>query len=211
MERTKRSIAELRAYTEKRVLRTLENKANFTVAHVQFCHPWINLGLLLTVLSLACVSVLFQSLRAPRLPLALLVFVASGFGAPVRVPVSSQHRAAAVVVRARVHGRAIGDHVYVGSGLERSFRAATQASFHLVPMNRGRWDGTSEQPAHINTLIAAGRAPMRHIETKHSIRSCFDSLREIGAVNVRAHSELFKAAGCVLRVSSLLFIISFTF
>ena len=129
------------------------------MAHVQFCHPWVNLRPLLTVL--VHFRVAFRRLRALRVPLALLAHVTAGFRAPLRVSVrpQSQQRAAAVAQPAGVHGGATGDHGYLWSRRQRSIRVATQASFHLVPLNRGRGDGTSEYPVHINTLIAAGRAP----------------------------------------------------
>lgn len=162
------------------------------MAHVQFCHPWINLWPLLTVLPLAHFCVSFHRLRLLRVSLVLLALVTDGFRAPFRVsvrPYSQQSAASVAEPACVVPGRAAGDHRDLWSCRERSIRTATQASFHLLPFSRGRGDGTSEYPVHINTLIAAGRAP-RHIETKHSVRrSCLACLREIAAVNIRAHFD----------------------
>lgn len=162
------------------------------MAHVQFCHPWINLWLLLAVLKLARTrAVSFHRLRVHRVPLALLALVSAGFRAPLRVSLcpESQQRAAAVAEGARVLRRAAGDHGYLWSRRQRSIRVATQATFHLLPFGGGRGDGTSKYPAHIDTLKAAGRAPGK-IETKHCVgRSCLACLPEIAAVNIRAHFQ----------------------
>lgn len=135
---------------------------NFTVAHVQFGHPGVNLRPRLAARTLVPRRVSFDRLRVFRDPIGcVLARVAPGLGAavPLRVSVRapSQHGAAAVAVG----GRAAGDH-----GAARSLGAATQARSRLLALGGGRGDdGTSEHP--VNTFIATGPAP-GHVQTKHA-------------------------------------------
>lgn len=151
------------------------------MAHVQFCHPGINLRPLFTVLTLVHIWVSFHCLSPFRVLVALLAPVASAFYASLRVSV----RTSSVLEPARLQEGTAGEHAYLRSG--RRIRAATQASFDLLSMRRGRWDGTGVNPVHVNTLIAAGRAP-RSFESKHAVsRSCLPCLPKAGALNMRVH------------------------